>query len=345
MQRNILIAGIALAVALAAGYALMQREPAPVQEEPLDTPDAAAPSGAGAQPQEAPAAAGAAAPETVSPDAVSEAADPAPDPDLPSLDIVRVAPGGEAVIAGGGPANARITLLLNGQGHARAIADDRGDWQLETVLPVGPAQLSLLARLVDGREAASAQSVVVDVPEGEVETPLVVLRQEGRPSRILQEPERPQAREPGGLALRVLDYSEDGGLILSGTGVAGAAVLFYLDNSLLGETRIGTDGAWTFRAAGDAVAPGLHLLRLDRLDADGNVADRIEEPFEQADPETIANLKPGEVIVQPGNSLWRISRRIYGKGIDYTVIYLANAEQIRDPDLIYPGQVFAIPQR
>ena len=48
--------------------------------------------------------------------------------------------------------------------------------------------------------------------------------------------------------------------------------------------------------------------------------------------------------MQPGNSLWRIARRNYGEGIRYTVIYQANREQIRDPDLIYPGQVFEVPE-
>jgi nucleoid-associated protein YgaU len=49
--------------------------------------------------------------------------------------------------------------------------------------------------------------------------------------------------------------------------------------------------------------------------------------------------------VQPGNSLWRIARRLSGKGVDYVHIHGANKAQIRDPDLIYPGQVFEIPAR
>ena len=336
MQRNILIAAVVIAVAWAAGYALLHniRQPETAQA-----------------PEEAPAA-GETQQAALVPDAEDAPAQPAAEPtaepqepELPSLDIVRVLPGGEAVIAGGGPANAQITLLRNGEKHAQAIADDRGDWQMETLLPVGRAQLSLLARLVDGREVTSAQSVVVNVAEGDEETPLVVLRETGEPSRIVQEPVHAEAAQRGELALKVLDYSEDGGLILSGTGEPGATLRVYLDNALLGDVQIGENGAWTFRTGGGPVPPGLHRLRLDQLDAGGNVIGRIEEPFRQADPETIANLKPGEVIVQPGNSLWRISRRIYGKGIDYTVIYLANAGQIRDPDLIYPGQVFTIPQR
>ncbi|VUD74711.1 hypothetical protein MET9862_05344 [Methylobacterium symbioticum] len=47
--------------------------------------------------------------------------------------------------------------------------------------------------------------------------------------------------------------------------------------------------------------------------------------------------------IERGNSLWQISRRAYGRGNRYTVIYDANQEQIRDPDLIYPGQIFVLP--
>ncbi|HHI81647.1 MAG TPA: LysM peptidoglycan-binding domain-containing protein [Rhizobiales bacterium] len=50
-----------------------------------------------------------------------------------------------------------------------------------------------------------------------------------------------------------------------------------------------------------------------------------------------------QVVIQPGNNLWNIARVIYGKGIQYTVIYEANKNQIRNPDLIYPGQIFITP--
>jgi nucleoid-associated protein YgaU len=48
--------------------------------------------------------------------------------------------------------------------------------------------------------------------------------------------------------------------------------------------------------------------------------------------------------VQPGNSLWRIARRTYGAGMRFTLLYEANKDQIRDPDLIYPGQLFVVPK-
>ena len=53
----------------------------------------------------------------------------------------------------------------------------------------------------------------------------------------------------------------------------------------------------------------------------------------------------GAVIIRRGDSLWRISRRVYGHGVRYSTIYLANQEQIRDPDRIWPGQVFRMPEK
>jgi nucleoid-associated protein YgaU len=71
---------------------------------------------------------------------------------------------------------------------------------------------------------------------------------------------------------------------------------------------------------------------------------RIETPFTRVnEPPVAGQLKVDYVVVQPGNSLWRIARRLSGKGLDYVHIYGTNQTQIRDPDLIYPGQVFEIP--
>jgi nucleoid-associated protein YgaU len=51
----------------------------------------------------------------------------------------------------------------------------------------------------------------------------------------------------------------------------------------------------------------------------------------------------GAVIIRRGDTLWQISRRVYGHGVRYSTIYLANQDQIENPDLIWPGQIFAVP--
>jgi nucleoid-associated protein YgaU len=49
----------------------------------------------------------------------------------------------------------------------------------------------------------------------------------------------------------------------------------------------------------------------------------------------------GAVIIRRGDSLWRISRRVYGRGVRYSTIYLANQSQIEDPDKMADGEVDA----
>lgn len=90
------------------------------------------------------------------------------------------------------------------------------------------------------------------------------------------------------------------------------------------------------------IAPGVYQLLVIQLDENGRPAYAIELPFERASPDQI-EISDGRVIVQPGNSLWRIARRAYGRGAQYTIIYAANASQIRNPDLIYPGQILDVP--
>jgi len=68
-------------------------------------------------------------------------------------------------------------------------------------------------------------------------------------------------------------------------------------------------------------------------------------PIDTATAEAAGELVPTgqSVIIRRGDTLWQISRRVYGQGVKYTTIYLANEEQISDPDRIWPGQVFAVP--
>ena len=68
----------------------------------------------------------------------------------------------------------------------------------------------------------------------------------------------------------------------------------------------------------------------------------METPIRQIDLSEV-EVSDNMILVQPGNSLWRISRRFYGEGIMYTLIFKANQNQIDNPDLIYPGQIFEIP--
>ena len=161
-------------------------------------------------------------------------------------------------------------------------------------------------------------------------------------TRILQEPDRAdRIAMPEGLNLGKVDYDDQGNLEMSGHGAPDAELRAYVDGAYAGRARAGADGQWRIMPETE-IAPGLHVLRVDHVDSNGAVLARIELPFARVARSDVV-VEVDQVVVQPGNSLWRIARRTYGRGISYTTIYEANRDQIRDPDLIYPGQVFELP--
>lgn len=277
----------------------------------------------------------------------------------PAFDVVRISPSGDAVIAGRAAPGAEITVVLDGEREIGTVrADERGEWVLlpSEPLPPGTHELSLPSRLPEGAEVESDQVVVLVVPDpaevlaegatGEQAVAVIVPREGDGASTVLQLPgEAEDAGPAASVVLDTLDYGQAGTLILSGRGRPGGSARAYLDNNFIGGAPIDADGRWRI-VPEKSLAPGLYTLRLDELGSDGAVIARIETPLSRARPEEI-ELAPGQalVVVQPGNSLWRIARRIYGGGVHFTLIFRANSDRIRDPDLIYPGQIFALPER
>jgi nucleoid-associated protein YgaU len=283
-------------------------------------------------------------------------------PQAPSFDVVRINSRGNAVLAGRAEPDTEVVIRDGGQEIGRVMADTHGEWVFVPTepLPPGSRELSLSARRGLGTAVLSQETVVLVVPEpgkdiaGEVtggaptgtlalQIPRVsvppVIGEAPAPTKVLQTPsgEEPAPEE---LALRAIDYSGSGQLVLSGNAPSGSRLQVYLDDSLIGIAEAREGGAWNLVPEG-SVEAGVYTMRVDQVDAAGKVISRIELPFARAEP-VAALPKETIVVVQPGNSLWQIARRTYGAGINYTVIYDLNRDQIRDPHLIYPGQIFTL---
>ena len=142
------------------------------------------------------------------------------------------------------------------------------------------------------------------------------------------------------LTLDRIKYSENGTAILFGRARNEMNVLVYLDNNFQIKTIPGLDGGWKVDLG--IVEPGIYKLRIDETTNNGDVMFRIETPFKQEAKDLLDKMFTKAITVQPGNSLWRIARRIYGRGIMYLDIYKKNDHLIKDPNLIYPGQVFSL---
>ena len=290
-------------------------------------------------------------------------------------------------------------------------------------------------------ETAPTQTASTEAPEDAAPATVILADEDG--VRVLQDG-TPSAANPA-VTIDTISYSSNGDVILGGRGQAGNFVRIYLDNQSIATSKISANGYWSLELSD--IEPGIYTLRVDELNATGDMVSRAETPFKreaaeelaelmapetepeepsvevpsqnvaeapsaQADappadapetaadtgsdtaPETgsdtasdtsvtqvevtvqaeVAELNPQDEqssdretvateaqpadtasvlrtpsqtfrvrTVQPGSTLWAIAKESYGAGIEYFKVFEANKERIRDPDLIYPGQVFEIP--
>lgn len=200
----------------------------------------------------------------------------------------------------------------------------------------------------DSTQVAAADSPA-EAPQGspvmEPQTPTVLLA-DSQGIRVIQSgDEAPQVQSQ--VTLDTIAYDTVGDVVLAGRGPAESDVRFYLNNQPIHLAQINLQGGW--RTALPQVDPGTYTLRLDEVSADGAVQSRIETPFLREEPEAVAAITSasGEnvITVQWGHTLWGIAQQHFGEGVAYVQIYEANRDQIRNPDLIYPGQIFTLPDR
>lgn len=203
-------------------------------------------------------------------------------------------------------------------------------------------------------------------------------------AKVLQPATPVPAEVATNVTLDTITYPAPDTVQFGGHGTAGEFVRLYLDNQPMGEAvAVGPDGNWNMTRT--AIAPKVYTLRIDALDGAGKVTSRYETPFKRETSEVLAAQAaasataaasaaettqaattatetsateasatsaapaappaPVTVTVQPGYTLWGIARRQLGTGYLYVQVYEANKDKIRDPDLIYPGQVFTIPAK
>ncbi|MCY4460876.1 MAG: LysM peptidoglycan-binding domain-containing protein, partial [Albidovulum sp.] len=298
----------------------------------------------------------------------------------PAFDIVRVDEFGSATVAGRAQQGARVDVIVDGIPAISAIADESGHFAANFDIGVGlkPVVISLLMKPSGKPPLESSEKVVVAIPQTippvsdfdqgpvpaiDAASPAAVLLAAEDSIELLQpvfEPE-PVDEISDNVTIDAIYYDEEGEVVLSGRGSPGKSVIVYVDGKPEINEPIGHGGNW--RLPLSEIEAGRYTLRIDEVDETGEVHSRVETPFQKELPEFAlqklgrdefaeGSEKPPSVhddvalrtiTVQPGYTLWGMSRSRYGLGRYYVRIYAANKEQIRDPDLIYPGQVFAIP--
>ncbi len=321
------------------------------------TPASPAPSASSeGAPASAPASSAAAPAEQTTTVAQTTPSQPAAQMDngKPSFDVIRVEPSGDATIAGRASPHAAIAIYANGAVVGRATANENGEWAIVLDRPLAPGEYELtVTSVADGgkSEVEAAERVAVSVPRNKTEQPLVAIVSPDQPTRVVQQPA--SAATPS-VVITTIQLT-DGTLSISGAAAPGALLKVYIDDAAVGDATAGAEGGFSLSLPAN-VAAGTHQVRVDQIEkSTGKVLARAEVPFDNevspagqtpvtAETPAAEKVEPTTVEVRRGDNLWRIAERVFGKGARYTAIYRANESQIRDPDLIYPGQILTIPR-
>ena len=143
------------------------------------------------------------------------------------------------------------------------------------------------------------------------------------------------------LAPRALSWKTDGELVIDGVSRGGARVVATAAGRAFAETAVVEGGAWRMTGKVDADRAS-RVMTFALHDGEGQIVATYE--LSVATRDLSQGLDGSKlVIVQQGDALWRIAYRSYGEGIKYVDIVRRNAAAIDDPDLIFPNQIFAIP--
>ena len=274
------------------------------------------------------------------------AAQPAPADAAPSFDVVRISRDGRTVMAGRAAPGATVIIMDGDKEIGRTKANGSGEWVFTPDQPLAPGsrELSLRADNPNGQSKAGDAPVVLIVPEhsnagGQNAGEAVAIKiKPGGGVQILQVPTSKESSGP--VSVDVVDFDEKGRLSVSGHAKPNASVQIYLDNNAIGSATADGQGAWSI-SIDHPLSDGSHTVRADQVGPDGKVTARAEITFTAGE----GGAMSGHITVATGNSLWRIARKAYGSGFNYITIYQANKDQIRNPDLIYPGQVFKLPTK
>jgi len=305
---------------------------------------------------------------------------PPPSPEggnnVPTFDVVSIEPTGEAVIAGRAAPGATVELLRDGEVHDRAVADKSGQFVIvPPKLPPGTYDLTLRSKAADGTVATSKQRVTAALEPRSTERPVVALVTPNKPTVVLSQPGVP--KPAGALVVETVEIEPGGKFHVSGQARPGAPLRLYLNDSFVTSVTAGADGRFAV-TINEGVAAGSYRVRVDEASSSGTVRARAEVPFtapettasmsaqaatskrpdttgpqlaaagatvlpDSGSPSTVVVPKIATTTVSRGDSLWRLSQLTYGAGMRYAVIYKANREQIRNPNRIYPGQIFVLP--
>lgn len=289
------------------------------------------------------------------------------------INIARIGPDGSAVIAGTAPPETEIRVLDGTAPLVTTQSNGKGEWVAVPDHLLGAGNHLIVAEMTgpDGQIIRTERGVLVELADSGAEKPLVALvpMSDDAAVEILSAPdqlasadiaekpadsqesaEQVQAQKevtailvmPPEIYIGTLSWSAKNILQIKGKSNGGAAVTGSFAGQSFADVSLDEQGNWSTKISVPATQSGMALIQANLLDVDNSLILSTQVDVDLA--QLNVGLDGSEmVIIRKGDMLWRIAYRTYGSGIRYLDILKRNARQINNPDLIYPAQVFALP--
>ena len=280
--------------------------------------------------------------------------------DIIKLEVIRVRPDGSLVIAGKGLPNSKVEIISGSTIIATTTSDNIGEFVAvpEKQLKSGEYLLAFRQTTKDNKVTIANEAVAINVTGGLNDIPIVaIIDSEGKiGARVIQAPGLEKTKEKAikenkgnkeskdKPEVSILAFTYDikvGQLILSGTAFGGVQINGGYSGKEISSTKI-LNNEWSLTIPGKLIL-GKQKVSVILLGKNGNVLSKNSlnisgKSIQNANGKTF-------VIVQKGDALWNIAYNRLGLGKRYMDIVKLNSDKIKNPDLIYPKQLFVIPFR
>ncbi len=282
---------------------------------------------------------------------------------IPEVDIIRVKPSGEFLIAGSAKPKSKINLNNNGKILLSTDVDEKGNWVLVSEKPFKDGDQMLIIDQVnhDGTKISSKEVIVTKISKNKNLKPIVFAlpNEDGGILKVIQKSKMKIEKVASGkTSLSISDskkgvssgsgfkvlgifFDEIGRVSITGIANYGNAIEILINGKKEKPYLLNSNKEWTIKSKQNLTF-GQHLLTANLLDVNGSLLKKITFPFLRAEiPKGVS--AEDYVIIKPGDMLWTISYRVYGNPWKYVEIFDENKDQISNPDLIFPGQIFTLP--
>ena len=203
---------------------------------------------------------------------------------------------------------------------------------------VDKAKLAATASEATASEATASEAIVVDPAKADAAMPETAAAAPGK----AQANSQIAASQIAALAPSAIVWRDASRILISGTSRGGVRVTVNDAKGQFGEALVLADGAWQVAGSLD-MDIAVNQLRFALFDDANQIIARYDLPVKARD---LAKGQDGSplIVVNKGDMLWRIAYHQLGEGVKYVDIVRRNQQDIADPDLIFPKQIFAVPQ-